>query len=157
METGLEIANIEIPYGVLHDQILQKVVCRDNTMIFTFDVRLFPEDYNYGHDVYEKYLPYKHCDMIVEMSKEPWNSFLFETGVNKRGKFKGLCLNRADFLNIINDAFRATFVECSATYREFKIELSIDLHNFKGNRRKYKKYDMCYITLDAAKVSWNWY
>ncbi len=155
MTSEFDMPKVNIPYGILHDSYLTGVKCENNYMTFSFNIEIYPEDYT--DSFYKQYEKFKHCDMIVEMSKEPWNSFLFETGVNKRGKFKGLCLNRADFLNIINDAFRVTFVKCSATYREFKIELSIDLHNFKGNRRKYKKYDMCYITLDASKVSWNWY
>lgn len=157
METGLEIANIEIPYGVLHDQILQKVVCRDNTMIFTFDIRLSPE--GYASDIYEKYLPYKHCDMFVELAKEPFNYFLLETAVNRRSKYRGLTLGRAEFLDAANHADEMTFLDCGvdAACREFHILFSMNFCQPKGAYRKFGKYGMCRVELNAERVRWKWY
>ena len=157
METGLEIANIEIPYGVLHDQILQKVVCRDNTMVFTFGIRLFPNDY--ANDVYEKYLPYKHCDMLVDMTKEPLNYFLLETAVDRNDKYRGLSLGREAFLDAANHADEMTFLSCGvdAACREFHILFGIHFQHPTGAYRKYRKYGTCRVELSAERVQWKWY
>ena len=159
MEARLELANVEIPYGVLHDQILKKAAYRDNTMIFTFDVRLFPEDYNYGHDVYEKYLPYKHCDMIVDMTKEPFNYFLLETAVDRNDKYRGLSLGREAFLDAANHADEMTFLSCGvdAACREFHILFGMNFCQPKGTYRKFRKYGMCRVELSAERVRWKWY
>lgn len=159
METGLELASLEIPYGVLHDQILRKVTCRDNSMIFTFDIRLFPEDYNYGQDVYETYLPYKHCDMTVDMTKEPLGYFLLESAVDRNGKYRGLSLDRSDFLEAANHADEMTFLSCGvgAACREFHILFGIHFRHPTGTYRKYRKYGMCRVELSAERVRWKWY
>ena len=33
-----------MPYGVLHDQKLNSVKCENNQMIFTFDIKIFPQN-----------------------------------------------------------------------------------------------------------------
>ena len=149
-----DMSTVNIPYGVLHDSCLNGVTCENNRMTFSFDIDISPEDYT--DDFYKQYERFKHCNMIVEMAKDPWNYFVLETCMNNHGKFKGLSMNRETFLDTINAAVRVTFVECAVSYNEFKIELSVDLNRIKG-KRKYKKYDMCYITLDATKVTWEWY
>ncbi len=154
MISEFDMSTVDIPYGVLHDSSLNGVTCENDKMIFSFDINIYPEDYT--DDFYKQYEGFKHCNMIVEMAKEPWNYFALETSINNHGKFKGLSMNRETFLATVNSAVNATFVECAVSYREFKIELSVDLYNAKV-KRKYKKYGMCYITLDATKVTWEWY
>ena len=158
MENSLDLAKIEIPFGVLHDQILEKVACQDNTMVFTFAVQLFPEDYNYGHDVYEKYLPYKHCDMLVDMAEEPFNYFLLETALDRRSKYRGISLERTTFLDVANHADEMTFLSCGVdpNVREFQVLFGIQFRP-KGAYRKYRKYGMCRVELNAERVRWNWY
>ena len=55
-------------------------------MTFTFSVRLIPEDL--AHDISEKYLPYTHCDMCVDLAKEPFNYFLLETALDRHSKYR---------------------------------------------------------------------
>ena len=149
------LSNINIPYGILHDQKLKSVKYEDNRLIFTFDIKIYPEDYT--NDYYKTYLEYKHCDMIVYMNAEPFNYFRMLSCPNKRGQLKGLDLNGDDFLEALNNANSVTFVECATTYREFSIELCADFYNAKGIFRKFKNYNMCYATIDTDKVEWNWY
>ena len=155
MTSEFDMSTVKIPYGVLHDSELTGVSCENNSMIFSFKFDIYPEDYT--DDFYKQYESFKHCDMIVEMNEEPFNYFRLETCMNNSGKFQGLCLNREDFLNVINNASNVTFVECAVSYREFTVELCVDYYHAKGKYKKYKKYHMCYITLDAAKVKWKWY
>ncbi|MGN0457767.1 MAG: hypothetical protein ACI4IL_02195 [Eubacterium sp.] len=155
MTSEFDMSRVDMPYGVLHDQKLSKVTSDNNKMIFTFDIEIYPQ--NYTDDFYKQYEDYKHCDMIVEMQEEPFNYFQFVSCPGKNGKFKGLDLGREEFIDIINNASSATFVECSATYGEFRIELCVNYYNAKNKYKRYKKYGMCYITLDAKKIIWNWY
>ena len=154
MTSEFDMSTINIPYGVLHDSCLKSVTYENNKMTFSFDVNIYPEDYT--DNFYKQYKDFKHCNMTVEMVKEPWNYFVFETCMNNRGKIKGLSINREAFLDAVNSAVRVTFVECAVSDNEFKIELSVNFWHAKG-KRKYRKYDMCYISLDATKVIWEWY
>lgn len=155
METVFEMSDIDYPYGVLHDQKLNSVRCEDNNFVFSFDIELFKDDYD-DEEFYEKYKNFRHCDMVVELNNEPFNYFELVTCINTKGKFKGLSLNRENFIDVINNVTSATFVLCSATYSEFKIELCVYFDK-KGKYKKYAKYDMCNITLDEKEVIWNYY
>ena len=84
---------------------------------------------------FEKYKNYKRCDMTVEMNNEPFNYFELISSINNKGKFKGLSLNREKFVDVINNATSSSFVSCSATYGEFKIELCV----YFDKKGKYKK------------------
>ena len=157
METSLDLASIVIDYGVLHDQVLKKVTCQDNTMTFTFDIHLFPD--GYADDVYKKYQPYARCDMLVDMAKEPFNYFLLETAVNRRSKYRGLCLGRSEFLDAANHADEMTFLSCGVDVacREFHILFGIQFRRPKGAYKRFRKYGMCRVELTADRVRWNWY
>lgn len=155
MTSEFDMLTIDIPYGVLHDSRLTGVKFENNQMMFSFDIKIYPEDYT--NDFYKQYENFKHCNMIVDLSKEPCNDFIFKSCLNNQGEFKGISLNTDDFLNAINTVFKATFIECSVTYGEFNIELSVDFHNAKGKNKKLKKYNLCNITLDATKVKWEWF
>lgn len=154
METVFDMTSVNYPYGVLHDQKLKSVKNDDNKFIFSFDIELFEDDYD--KEIFEKYKNFKRCDMIVEMNSEPFNYFELVSAINTKGKFKGIRLNRKDFVEMINGATTATFVSCSATYGEFKIELDAYFSK-KEKYKKYNKYGMFQITLDAKKVTWNYY
>ena len=150
MISTYDMTKVDIPYGILHDQKLKGVKCENNKMIFTFDIAIYPEDYT--NDYYKQFVEYNHCDMIVELCEEPFNYYNLQSCPNNKGRFKGLSLNRNDFLNAINNTTSATFIECSAACREFTIELAVSWKN-----GRYKKYSLCYATLDAVKVEWKWY
>lgn len=156
MESSFDLAKVEIPYGVLHDQVLEKVMCQDNTMTFTFSVRLFPEDL--AHDTFENYLPYTHCDMCVDLAKEPFNYFLLETALDRRSKYHGLSLGRAEFLDAANHADEMTFLSCGVdpNVREFQVLFGIHFRP-KGAYKKFRKYGMCRVELNAERVRWKWY
>ena len=154
METVFDMSSVNYPYGVLHDQKLKSVKNKDNKFIFSFDIQLFEDDYD--KEIFEKYKNFKHCDMIVELNNEPFNYFELVESINSKGKFKGLSLNRKNFIEAINNVTTSTFVSCSATYGEFRTELCVYFDR-KGKYRKYGKYGMCYITLDAKNITWNYY
>lgn len=157
MTTELELSKMDIPYGILHDQKLQKVICHDNTMRFTFDVQMFPDDY--AEDIMQKFSPYTHCDMVVEMTKEPFNYFLLETAVDRHDRYRGRSLSRTDFLDVANHADEMTFLSCGvdATCREFHVLFGMHFAHPKGAYKKYRKYGMCRVELSAERVQWKWY
>lgn len=154
MKSEFDMANVHYPYGVLHDQSLKRVSAKNNEIVFTFDIDINENDYE--KEIFDKYKNYKQCDMTVTLNDEPFNYFEFVSSINKKGKFKGLSLNRGEFINAINNAASAMFVSCSATYGEFKIELCV-YYNKTGKYKKFAKYDMCNITLDAKKIIWDWH
>ncbi len=156
MTEQFDMSSVNYPYGILHDQKLSKVTLDESKMVFTFDIVIYPN--NYYDETFRKYENFKHCDMVVEIQDEPYNDIKFVTNVNGKGKFSGLSVNESEFIDIINNASSAEFVGCSATCcGEFRIQLAIGFYNAKGKYKKYNKYDMCYITLDATTVKWNWY
>ena len=44
MKTEFELSNANIPYGVLHDQILSDLKYENGELIFTFDIEIFEND-----------------------------------------------------------------------------------------------------------------
>lgn len=156
MEKRYNIEKVNIPYGVLHDQKLICVKSEKNKLIFKFEIEVYEDDYP-NPEIFNMYKNFKYCDMEVEMDDEPWNYFRLETCPDKHGKYKGISLNREDFLKVINNSSETTFIECSSTYGEFHIELCVDYYHSKKAYRKLKKYDMCRITIDAKNVTWTWY
>ena len=103
MEAVFDMESIDYPYGVLHDQKLKSVRNEDNKFIFTFNIELFKDDYD-DEEFFEKYKDFKHCDMTVELNEEPFNYFELVSSINNKGKFKGLSLNRENFVDVINNA-----------------------------------------------------
>ena len=150
-----DLDKFNIPYGVLHDQKLESVMVEEHKMIFKFKIEIYKEDLEL--EIYNKYKDYEYCEMIVEMSEEPFNYFRLQSCPNNCGKYKGIIFSREDFLDIVNDSIESTFIECSATYGEFGIELCTMDYQSKKYRRKYKKYDIFHIVLDAKNVTWKWY
>ena len=150
----LDLKSVHIPYGVLHDQKLLSVKEEKNQLIFTFDIKIYPQ--NYTDDFYKKYEQYNRCDMIVDMVDEPFNYFILETTMNNRGKYKALSLNRLDFVDGINDS-ESTFIGCTTNGYEFCIELCVNFYNSKKHK-KLKKYNICKIEIYCNKsVTWKWY
>ena len=154
MINEFDMSRIDIPYGVLHDQCLSNVNCKNNNMIFSFDIEIYPQNYSSGF--YKQYETFKHCEMSVNMCDESGNEFILDT-LNLHGKIRGLSLSREEFLEAINSGIKATFVECYVTHNAITIELWVDFYNAKGKCKKYKKFNNCYISLYATKIKWTWY
>ena len=112
---------------------------------------------HYVGDCYKQYECYKHCDMIVAMKEESFNDFNFVSATDKNGKFEGVSLSQAEFINAINNAYTAEFIDCFANNSELKIELSVNYYDAEKQYKKYRKFSICNITLSAEKVTWNWY
>ncbi len=148
-----DITKLNIPYGALHDQKLKSVKLENNKMIFTFDINIFEQNY-YDKDFFNKYSGFSHCDMVVEMCEDAFNYYEFSTAVNKHSKIETICLNVNDFMDIINHYYESEFIDCYVSHHSFKIELCIKHYNAQ---RKYKKYDICNVELDAKNIIWNWY
>lgn len=156
MTENFDIAKLNIPYGALHDQILKSVAIENSKMIFTFDINIFEQNY-YDKDFFNKYSAYQHCDMIVEMCEDPINYFEFSTAFTKHDKKESICLNAEDFIDIISHTAQSEFIDCCVSHSLFKIELGINFYNTQRKYKKFKKYVICNIELDAQSVVWNWY
>ena len=154
MQAELDVSEVMIPYGVLHDQVLTDVRYENGSMTFSFNVRMFPEDY--PDETYQKYAAFKRCDMIVTLSPEPFLYFYLETCPDRRDRYQGRRLDSADFPDVIRHAQTVTFLECSAACRELQIELAVNFSHAKGQYRKYRKSAVCRVLLDATKVEWKW-
>lgn len=96
MNNEIIISHISMPYGVLHDQKLNSVKCENNQMIFTFDIKIFPQDY--VGDCYKQYECYKHCDMIVAMKEESFNDFILFRQLIKTENLKVFPCHRLSLL-----------------------------------------------------------
>lgn len=156
MTERFDLTKLNIPYGVLHDQKLNSVILENNKMIFTFDINIFEQNY-YDKDFFDKYSAFKHCDMVVELCEEAFNYFEFSTAFNKYDKKETICLDADDFIDIINHTDQSEFIDCYVSHRSFKIELGINYYNTQQKYKKFKKYAICNIELDARSVVWNWY
>ena len=95
--------------------------------------------------------------MIVVMKEEPFNNFYFVSTTDKNGKIEGVSLSQAEFINAINNAYTAEFIDCFANNTELKIELSVNYYGAEKQYKKYRKFSICNITLSAEKVIWDWY
>ena len=154
MQTEFDLS-AAVPYGALHDQTLTAVRCAGNQMTFTFAVQLFADDVS--PQTYQKYSAFTHCDMTVNLVSEPFNYFLLETAVSRRGKYRGRSLSRADFSDAVLHAGRFTWIECAAACKELHILFGAQFGRAKGKYRKYRKYGMCRVELNAESVQWTWY
>lgn len=154
MTEELDLTKLIVPYGILQFQRLKEVKCNDNKMTFKFDIDENPDNLL---DCFKPYARFKHCDMTVEMTNEPFNYFYLKSDSDRKGKFKGLILGQEELLNIVNNAYNVTLNECSATAKEFTIELCLSFDNATGKLKKYRAFQLCIIKLNADKVEWNWY
>ena len=75
---------------------LNSVKCENNQMIFTFDIKIFPQ--NYVGDCYKQYECYKHCDMIVAMKEESFNDFNFVSATDKTENLRVFPCHRLSLL-----------------------------------------------------------
>ena len=155
MQREFDVAEVHIPYGVLHDQTLENVQYEQGCMTLTFSVRIFPEDY--PDETFQKYAEFRHCDMIVSLPPEPFLYFYLETCPDRRGRFHGWAPDSEQFLDVVRHAGALTFLECSAACRELQLEFAADFRAAKGKYRKYRKAAVCRVLLDAEKVQWKWY
>ena len=64
---------------------------------------------------------------------------------------------KAEFINAINNAYTAEFIDCFANNSELKIELGVNYYDAEKQYRKYRKFSLCSVALYAEKVIWNWY
>ena len=66
MKTEFELSNANIPYGVLHDQILSDLKYENGELIFTFDIEIFENDYT-DKSVYEKFKNFLKSSITVSL------------------------------------------------------------------------------------------
>lgn len=87
MTENLQLNTINIPYGILHDQLLLYVNLNDDELIFTFEISLNEKDYC-GSDFYERYKSFNRCDMIGFIFKvEFFTNFYYYKDMKKYRKY----------------------------------------------------------------------
>lgn len=156
MKSELDIKNFNMPYGVLHDQILKRADFKDNKMIFTFDIEIYPQDF-LDDTYYERFKNFRYCDMIVELTGETDNCFWLESCLDNKGRYKGLEIDVNEFLAIADKANYLSFNTCMTNGNELQIDFFLGFYDAKGKYRKYKNFAMCHLKLPAEKIIWNWY
>lgn len=154
MTENLQLNTINIPYGILHDQLLLYANLNDDELIFTFEISLNEKDYC-GSDFYERYKSFNRCDMIIQMKNDSINDFDLITSVDKHGKFAGLDMKIEEFITVMNKS-ESTFLFCYTNGFIFKVEFSTNFYYYK-DMKKYRKYTVFKADLEAESVSWNWY
>ena len=160
MTHEIDLSAVNIPYGVLHDQCLTGVKCKDSVMVFSFDLDVYPS--NYHEDFYKQYESFQRCEMSIEMLDDRrMNFFTFYTCISRHGKVKGLSLSQDEFLEAINSRIAAgtevTFIDCSVACNSVEIGFSMFDRDVKGKTNKYKKYRSCNAGFYASKIKWTWY
>lgn len=156
MTESITLKDIDIPYGVLHDQKLLSAKKEDNKIIFTFEIKLYEQNFS-NPDIYSKFREYNRCDMIIELCKDsPVNDIMLTYIHGKHNKINGYYIDTDEFVEAMNDC-DAEFITFFTNGIELIIQLSIT-NGFHSNQyRKYKKCNNCTAEFEAAKAAWKWY
>lgn len=80
-----------IPYGVPHDQKLEKAVVSEaeNKINLTFGIMLSPEDCS--ADVFSRYKDFHHCKMKIRTDSPSFSCYVLESSVNRRNRSRSPC------------------------------------------------------------------
>lgn len=156
MNTEFDVYGFNLPCGLIHDQKLSNIKIENDTIVLTFDIELYPQNYS-DDTVYNQYKDFKHCEMIIEMPECSDPNLQFQTTANSKGVFKGIQLEVDDFVDALNNASSAEFVDCYVRCGEVIVDLDVGFYDAKGDFKKYKNYIWCVINTEASKLKWNWY
>ena len=155
MKAEISANDVQIPYGVLHDQIVKSIKLVDNKIVFTFEIKLYED--NYTAEVYGKYKDFKNCEMTVELYNDEDNYVDLYTTLDKNNKFSGIEMSPADFCELSEKANYISFLDCLSSGYGWIIRFSSGFYDAKGKYRKYKDISSIDVFLLANKIIWNWY
>ena len=156
MKTEFELSNANIPYGVLHDQILSDLKYENGELIFTFDIEIFENDYT-DKSVYKKFKNFKKCEMKISLDNCEDTEISLAECIGKSGKYKALVIPIEKLIEISKIANYISFYTCLTNGYELEIKLSSGFYDAKGKFKKYKEFASIEMTLYASKITWNWY
>lgn len=155
MNTEFELKNNQLSLGPLHDQLLKEVKLIGNELVFTFDIKLYKDDYL--DEIYEKYKDFKFCDLTIRITDLELSNANLYSCLDKKNRFAGIELDINEFCQISKIANYIQFGYCYTNSNAVKVDLFCDFYDAKGKNRKYKKYSSIDMTLIAEKVSCKWY
>ena len=110
MKEEIKANDVQIPYGVLHDQIVNSIKLVDNKIVFTFEIDLYENDYT--AEVYSKYKDFKNCEMTIELYSNEDNYADLYTFLDKHDKFNGIEISLAEFCELYEKANCISFLDC---------------------------------------------
>lgn len=155
MKEVIDLSEINITSGILHDQKLESIKLESDKLVLLLDIH-YTSDCD-GNEFCEKYKPFKKCEMVIELYNNAIFSVSLQTATKMRtGKFKGFELEVSDFIDLINQGYEATYLYSYVNSREIIIEIFINTYNAKGKFRKYRKCCSCNLTLEAKNVTFSW-
>ena len=155
MKAEINANDVQIPYGVLHDQIVNSIKLVDNKIVFTFEIELYENDYT--AEVYSKYKDFKNCEMTVELYSNEDNYADLYTTLDKHNKFNGIEISLAEFCELYEKANYISFLNCLSNGYGWIIQFYSCFYDAKGKYKKYKEISTIDVFLLANKITWNWY
>lgn len=156
MKTEFELSNANIPYGVLHDQILSDLK-HENGELFLLSILKFLKMIIPTKSVYEKFKNFKKCEMKISLDNCEDTEISLAECIGKSGKYKALVIPIETLIEISKIANYISFYTCLTNGYELEIKLSSGFYDAKGKYKKYKEYASIEMTLYASKITWNWY
>lgn len=151
MITKIDVSKFSVPYGPLHDQTLSAVKYVDGKLTFSFDIKLYEQ--NYTGDVYEKYKNFNHCDLSFDILEIDDCEFSLVTSISKNNKFSGLCVSLDEFISLTEKAANILFDSCTMDGNQIRL----DFNSWSNISRKYNKYDSIevFLYVDGMTVDWH--
>lgn len=153
MEDILDVKNIHIPDGVLHDQKLKSAGLNGNVLTLVFDIEVYENDY-YLLDFYKKFKDFKICTVTIECD----GSNVMLLG-NKNNKIKGAWIELDEFVNYVNNSgavFNFYDIFASGAY-EVHIEFVVNNYSNKNIKfRKYKGINTAILEVNTDKITFEW-
>ena len=166
MTETLDMKDIKIPDGILHDQQLEFVEFNkaEGKLVLNLKTHLF-SDY-VGNEFCEKYKDYSKCSMICDLAVDDYfdcfNYVVFET-IQKENIFKSKILPIAEFEYIVNEEIKKQNLlwnHTNWTYVDTYINPNTNsaIINLSGCflKGKYRKFHPCNLNIRVKTISWNW-
>lgn len=152
MTEYIDIKELSVTDGILHDQELTGIHLVDDELLMVFDnIEWFPdyEENNYAL----KYKDYTKCAVKLKVSEyKDENTVDLYTALKSNGLFKGIELSLSDFINLMNDhKIRLVYLGTIASDNNTVINLS-----FYAKKGKYKKYCTAEIHTRTDRIEFFW-
>lgn len=151
MITKIDVSKFSVPYGPLHDSTLSAVKYVDGKLTFSFDIKLYEQDYT--GDVYEKYKDFNHCDLSFDILEIDDCEYDLVTFIGKNNKFSGLCVSLDEFIPLTEKADNILFDSCTMDGNQ----IILDFNSWFNKPRKYNKYGSIrvFLYVDGMTVDWH--
>lgn len=154
MTERLNLSDINIPGGMLHDHKLTNIKDDGNRIILSFDF-YWMNDY-VETEYTSKFKDCTKCEMVIELNDD-FGEFALKGSV-KRGtnKYNCLALNIDDFVDALNCCSEATFLSVYTNGYVLIIEFAVSFYNCKNYFKRFKRYGIAKMEVCAKSITCSW-